>query len=96
MSYEFLIFVFLLLVFCFFTMVLIVNIMLSFMKIAKHEGVTEIKVRDLVGASKKQPKKTKEQIEIEKKAAEEKRKYETIMSNLDAYDGTEVGQKEVK
>ena len=96
MSYEFLIFVFLLLVFCFFTMILIANIMLSFMKMAKHEGVTDIKVRDLVGIGRKPPKKSRKQTEEEKKSAERQRINELINYNLDVYDGTEKGQVEVK
>lgn len=87
-----LVLVLLILVFCFFSMMLTVNVMFRMFNAVRPEGIKEIKPLEL----KKQPKKTKEQLEIEKKAAEEKRKYETIMSNLDAYDGTEVGQKEVK
>ena len=92
MLYDVLILVFLILIFCFFSMMLTVNVMFRMFNAVRPEGTKEIKPLEL----KKQPKKTKEQLEIEKKAAEEKRKYETIMSNLDAYDGTEVGQKEVK
>ena len=92
MWYDMLILVLLILIFCFFSMMLTVNVMFRMFNAVRPEGTKEIKLLEL----KKPPKKTKEQIEIEKKAAEEKRKYETIMSNLDAYDGTEVGQKEVK
>lgn len=87
-----LVLVLLILVFCFFSMMLTVNVMFRMFNAVRPEGTSEIKPLEL----KKPPKKTKEQLEIEKKAAEEKRKYDILMSNLDVYDGTEVGQKEVK
>lgn len=92
MWYDMLILVLLILVFCFFSMMLTVNVMFRMFNAVRPEGTKEIKPLEL----KKTPKKTKEQLEIEKKAAEEKRKYDILMSNLDVYDGTEVGQKEVK
>lgn len=87
-----LVLVLLILVFCFFSMMLTVNVIFRMFNAIRPEGTKEIKPLEL----KKQPKKTKKQIEIEKKAAEEKRKYDILMNNLDVYDGTEVGQKEVK
>lgn len=87
-----LVLVLLILVFCFFSMMLTVNVIFRMFNAIRPEGTSEIKPLEL----KKTPKKTKEQLEIEKKAAEEKRKYDILMSNLDVYDGTEVGQKEVK
>ena len=86
MSYDVLILVFLILVFCFFSMILTVNVLLSVFNSARPEGMREIKP---ILKQDKTPKKSKAQIEAE-------RKYDIIMENLEAYDGTGIGQKEVK
>lgn len=86
MSYDVLILVFLILVFCFFSMMLVVNVMFTLFNSARPEGMKEIKP---IFPRKTTPKKTRAQAEAE-------RKYEIIMENLEAYDGTEIGQKEVK
>ena len=91
MSYELVIIVFLVLVFCFFTMILVFKGMVSMFNAARSEGVKEIKL-----FPERKPKKTKAQLEVEAKAAEERRQYDTIMRNLEAYDGTGIGQEEVK
>lgn len=89
MSYDVLILVFLILVFCFFSMMLVVNVMFSVMNMSNGKEIKEIKLSDILGNRAKMPKKTKAQKEAE-------RKYDIIMENLEAYDGTEIGQKEVK
>lgn len=86
MSFEFLFFAFIVFVFCFFTMILFVRVILSVVNSARPEGMKEIKVFS----------KPKKQREAEKKAEEERRQFDTIMRNLDAYDGTEIGQEEVR
>jgi len=93
MWYDLLILVFLTMIFCFFSMMLTVNVMFRLFNAMRPEDAKEIKPFEM---PKKAPKKTKEELMAEKKAAEEKRKYDIIMSNLEAYDGTEIGQKEVK
>lgn len=91
MSYELVAIVFLVLVFCFFTMILVFRGMVSIFNAAKPGEMKEIRL-----FSERKTKKTKTQRENEAKAAEEKRQYETIMRNLEAYDGTGIGQEEVK
>ena len=86
MSYDVLILVFLILVFCFFSMVFFVKVLLSVFNSARPEGMKEIKP---IFKAEKPPKKSKAEQEAE-------RRYNTIMENLEAYDGTEIGQKEVK
>lgn len=90
MSYDVLIMVFLILIFCFFTMTLTVNVMFSLINASKQEGMKELK--PIIPFKRK----TKKQREADKKAIEEQRQYETIMRNLEAYDGTGIGQEEVK
>ena len=93
MSYETIAVAFLILVFCFFTQIFVVKTMISLLNSARPEGIREIKTVELV---KRKPKKTKTEREMEEKAAEERRQYETIMRNLEAYDGTGIGQEEVR
>ena len=88
MWYDLLILVLLILVFCFFSMMLTVNVIFRMFNAVRPEGTKEIKPFEL----KRTPKKTKRDLAAE----EEKRKYDIIMSNLDAYNGTEIGQREVK
>lgn len=92
MSYDVLILVLLILAFCFFSMVFTVNVLFSVFNSVRPEGTKEIKAV----FPKKITKKSKAQRELEKKAEEEQRKYETIMRNLEAYDGTDIGQEEVR
>lgn len=92
MSYDVLILVFLILVFCFFSMAFTVNVLFSMFNSVRPEGTKEIKAI----LPKRTPRKSKEQRELEQKAEEEQRKYDTIMRNLEAYDGTDIGQEEVR
>ena len=91
MSYELVAIVFLVLVFCFFTMLLAFRGMVSMFNAAKPDGMKESRL-----IPERKPKKTKTQRENEAKAAEERRQYETIIRNLEAYDGTGIGQEEVR
>lgn len=86
MSYNVLILVLLILVFCFFSMVFTVNVIFHMFNAVRPEGTKEIRFMP------KKVKKTKADKEME----ESKRRYDTIMRNLDVYDGTEIGQEEVK
>ena len=92
MSYDVLILVLLILIFCFFSMMLTVNVLFSMFNSVRPEGTKEIKPI----LPHKTPKKSKTQRELEQKAEEEQRRYDTIMRNLEAYDGTDIGQEEVR
>lgn len=92
MSYDVLILVFLILVFCFFSMAFTVNVLFSMFNSVRPEGTKEIKPI----LPPRKTKKSREQLELEKKTEEEQRKYDTIMRNLEAYDGTDIGQEEVR
>ena len=91
MSYEVLILVALLLIFCFFVILLVVNIMFSFMKVAKHEGYPDISIADILPKRKSKP---KEKISKQQKA--DKERFDAIMHNIEVYDGSGRGQIEVK
>ena len=97
MSYELLILVFLLMVFWSFMTIFVIKAMFSLFNSVRPEGSSEIKLSDMDVFRVKMPKrKTKEQREAEKEAAEERRRYEIIMRNLEAFDGTGIGQEEVR
>lgn len=87
MSYDMLILAFLMLIFCFFMQILTIKVMFSLFNSARPDGFEEIKPFKL---TKKRPKK------VSKEDVEEQRRYETIMRNLEAYDGSGIGQEEVK
>ena len=96
MSYDVLILAFLILVFCFFTMALTVNVMFSLFNSVRPEGTDEIKPINIIKKPEKKPKKSDYEVYLEQQKAIERERYNTIMDNLEAYDGTEIGQKEVK
>lgn len=63
-----------------------------------------ILIRADIAKAKKQPKKVKKPLSVKsilnqrkenKKKAEEIKRFETLMSNIDAYDGTTFGQKDL-
>ena len=87
MSYDMLILAFLMLIFCFFMQILTIKVMFSLFNSVRPEGTEEVKPFIF---TKKRPKK------VSKEDVEEQRRYETIMRNVDAYDGTGIGQEEVK
>lgn len=84
MSYNVLILVLLILAFCFFSMVFTVNVIFHMFNAVRPEGTKEIRLM---------PKKT---VKSDKTMDESKKRYDTIMRNIDVYDGTEIGQEEVK
>lgn len=84
MSYDVLILVLLILAFCFFSMVFTVNVIFHMFNAVRPEGTKEIRLM---------PKKT---VKSDKTMEESKKRYDTIMRNIDVYDGTEIGQEEVK
>ena len=96
MSYDVLILVFLILVFCFFSMTLTVNVMFSLFNSVKKEGFEEIKPIHIIKKPEKKPEKSDYEVYLERQKEIERERYNTIMDNLDVYDGTEMGQKEVK
>ena len=96
MSYDVLILAFLILVFCFFTMTLTVNVMFSLFNSVKKDGFEEIKPIHIIKKPEKKPKKSDYEVYLERQKEIQRRKYNTIMDNLDAFDGTEMGQKEVE
>ena len=84
MSYDVLILVLLILAFCFFSMVFTVNVIFHMFNAVRPEGTKEIRLM---------PKKT---VKSDRTMEESKKRYDTIMRNIDVYDGTEIGQEEVK
>ena len=96
MSYDVLILAFLILVFCFFTMTLTINVMFSLFNSIKPEGVDKITPINIIKKPEKKAKKSVYEVYLEQQKAIERERYNTIMDNLEAYDGTEIGQKEVK
>ena len=88
MSYDLLILAFIMLVFCFLMQYFTVKVMFSLFNSVRPEGAK--KIEPIL------TKKSKKQKEAEKEARKEKERFDTIMRNLDAYDGTEIGQEEVK
>lgn len=87
MPYDFLIFAFLMLIFCFFMQMLTVKIVFSMLNASRKEGEREIKPVKLFEKPKKRPKMTEEQ----KKNA---RNDEILLHNYEVYDGTSYGQKD--
>ena len=93
MSYDVLICVFLMLVFCFFMQVLTIKVMISMLNAKREEGEREIKQIKIID---KPAKKTKAQIKAEENARKQAEEWNTIMRNLEVYDGTELGQEDIK
>lgn len=88
MSYDLLILAFIMLVFCFFMQILTVKVIFSVLN-AKNGQIKDVKI---VG---KKLKKTEYEKKREEMARKEQEQFDTIMRNLEAYDGTEIGQEEV-
>lgn len=82
MSYEMVIIVFLMLVFCFFTQILTIKVMLCLFK-ANGEDIKPVKLFD------RKPKKQRKMQEAEQE------RYEKIMHNIEVYNGSGYGQIEV-
>lgn len=93
MSYDLLIFAFLMLVFCFFMQMLTVKIVFSMLNATRKDGEREIKPIKIV---ERPAKKSKAQIEAENRAKKQEEEWNTLMRNLDAYDGTGIGQEDIK
>ena len=74
-------------VFWAFMTVFVVKVMFSMFNSARNESDLKLDFPKF---------KSKAQKKAEKEVLEAQRKYEIIMENLDAYDGTEIGQKEVR
>ena len=96
MSYDVLILAFLILVFCFFTMTLTVNVMFSLFNSVKKDGFEEIKPIHIIKKPEKKPKKSDYEVFLERQKEKEREEWDNLMHNIDVYDGTEIGQKEVK
>ena len=93
MSYDLLIFAFLMLVFCFFMQMLTVKIVFSMLNAVRKDGEKEIKPIKII---ERPAKKSKAQIEAENRAKKQEEEWNTLMRNLDAYDGTGIGQEDIK
>ena len=65
-------------------MMLTVNVIFRMFNAVRPEGTKEIRLM---------PKKT---VKPDRTMEESKKRYDTIMRNIDVYDGTEIGQEEVK
>lgn len=87
MSYEVLILVFLLMVFWSFMTIFVIKAIFSVFNSVRPEETREIRFMPM-----RKPKKTAK----DKEAEAAQRKYDTIMRNLEAYDGTGIGQEEVR
>lgn len=74
-------------------MILTLKVVLSVINSARPEGVEKIKVFD---KPEKKPKKTEYELWAEEQERKKRERYETVMRNLETYDGTEIGQEEVK
>lgn len=92
MWYEMLAIVFLMLVFCFFMELLTVKVMLSMFNAFRSGEMKEIRPVNLMEMRKKP---SPAERRAKEKADEERRKLDTIMRNLEKYDGTDIGQEEV-
>ena len=91
MSYDVLILVLLILIFCVFTMAFTVNVMFSLFNSARPEGMSEIKPISIIKKGKSKP---KEKISKQQKA--DKERFDAIMHNIEVYDGSGRGQIEVE
>lgn len=96
MLYEMMLFTLMVLIFCFFTITFVVKVMISVLNSAKPEGMDEIKPIQIIKMPEKKPKKSEYERYLEEQKQKEQERYDTIMRNLEAYDGTEIGQEEVK
>ena len=93
MSYDLLILAFLMLIFCFLMQILTVKIVFSILNATRKDGEKEIKPIKIV---ERPAKKSKAQIEAEKRAKKQEEEWNTIMRNLEVYDGTDLGQEDIK
>ena len=73
--------------------ILTVKIVFSILNATRKDGEKEIKPIKIV---ERPAKKTKAQIEAEKRAKKQEEEWNTLMRNLDAYDGTGIGQEDIK
>lgn len=87
MSYELVVLVVIMLVFCFLMQIFTVKVMISVLNSKAETPIKQIKLFE------RKPK-TDKRAEIE--AKKEQERFDTIMRNLDAYDGSDLGQEEVK
>lgn len=62
-----------------------VKVLFSLFNSVKPEGIRPVRLES--------PKKSVKKVQAENRSQEQ---FETIMRNIDAYDGTEIGQEEVK
>ena len=90
MSYDVLICVFIMLIFCFLMQIFTVKVMIALFNSHREEGTRKIKPIKFIDKQKK-----KHRADVEK-AQKQQKQFETLMENLDMYDGTSVGQKEVE
>lgn len=96
MSYEFLILAFLLLVFCLFTITFVINVIISLVNALEKDEIGEIKPIHIIKKPEKKRKKSDMELYYEEQERKTREQYKTIMENIEAYDGTDMGQKEVK
>jgi len=90
MSYDLLILAFIMLLFCVFMQIITAKVMLSLFNSVRPASTREVKPVSLV------EKKADWQEPVDNRVNEEKERYEAIMRNLEAFDGTGFGQEEVK
>lgn len=100
MLYEILIIVVVMLCFCFATQILTIKVMISLMNAKKPAEMGEIKPINIIKKPLKTRKKSRAERDYEERQKERQRKsqeeFEKLMRNLDVYDGTAIGQEEVK
>lgn len=93
MSFDLVVLALIMLIFCVFMQIFTVKVMFSLLNSVRPDEVKEIKPIKLI---EKKPKKSEEQLAFEEKQAKAQREYETLMRNLDNFDGSGFGQEEVK
>lgn len=95
MLYELIIVVFLMLIFCFAMQILTIKVMFTLINAKKTAEMGEIKPISIINRPLRKPKKSKEQLIFEEKQRKATEEFETVLRNLDRFDGTGLGQEEV-
>ena len=93
MSYEIVILVLILLIFCFFMQILTIKVMLSMFNASRKDGEREIKPVKLI---EKRKRKSPAQRKADEEAKKAQREFEIELRNLEAFDGSSFGQEDIE
>ena len=88
MSFDVVLTVLIMVIFCFLMQIFTVKVMISLLNSA-GEDIKPIKILDI------KPRKSRQQKLAEEKARKEREEFEKLMRNIDSYDGSGLGQEEV-